>query len=117
MFLSFPGTRVYSPPEWLSEHCYHAVPATVWSLGILVYDMLQGDIPFEKDEEIVKADVTFQVPVSHGELTRGQPETGAHVCACAHSRRLRECILVHTQSGLELPSPVSMYEICVHVNI
>lgn len=41
------NTMVYNPPEFISNNVYLDEPATVWSLGILLYVILYGDVPLE----------------------------------------------------------------------
>merc|ERR1711874_712520 len=70
VFKEFRGTRVYSPPEWILDGEYQADKLTVWSLGILLYDMLCGDIPYTTDQEICSGKLMWPAQVSLSQSAR-----------------------------------------------
>jgi proto-oncogene serine/threonine-protein kinase Pim-2 len=55
----YQGTHVYAPPEWISRRRFRAEGLTVWSLGILLYGMICGDIPYETDEQILSRSLVW----------------------------------------------------------
>ncbi|XP_017579961.2 serine/threonine-protein kinase pim-1-like [Pygocentrus nattereri] len=46
----FEGTTEYFPPEFFLKGRYHAGPATVWSLCVLMFRMVCGYLPFAEDD-------------------------------------------------------------------
>ena len=60
----FEGTRAFATPEWLKTGFYYAESSTVWQLGSLLCNMLNGDIPFQNDRDILAAHVVWRRSVS-----------------------------------------------------
>ncbi|NXY20052.1 PIM1 kinase, partial [Atrichornis clamosus] len=58
------GTLAYSPPEWTYLKRYHGEAATVWSLGIVFYQMVCRKHPFKKDGKIIWGRLVFPPRVS-----------------------------------------------------
>merc|ERR1712223_1333908 len=59
-FIDYHGTRIYAPPEYFTKRCYKADGLNVWSLGILLYNMTTGDVPFKSDRQTKKAEIKFK---------------------------------------------------------
>ena len=47
------GTPPYMPPESFSEEGYSGFMSDIWSLGVLLYVMVCGKMPFSSDKIIV----------------------------------------------------------------
>nr|CAD2185511.1 unnamed protein product [Meloidogyne enterolobii] len=67
-YQDFQSTRLYCPPEWFLHSLYLGQEATVWSLGVLLYNMLNGRLPFLNERDICTSHLLgplpFYVPVS-----------------------------------------------------
>ncbi|XP_053370302.1 serine/threonine-protein kinase pim-2-like [Clarias gariepinus] len=59
LYTDFAGNPVFPPPEWVQDSKYFGFPAIIWGLGILLYELVCGELPFANEEKIVKGHLSF----------------------------------------------------------
>ena len=69
-FSLYIGTLLYCPPEFFKHKSYKLVPSTVWTMGLVMYIMLQGRNPFNSEAEIVEGKIIVEKPISKGEYQK-----------------------------------------------
>ncbi|XP_056108716.1 serine/threonine-protein kinase pim-1 [Rhinichthys klamathensis goyatoka] len=92
----FCGTEDYCPPEFRTEGRYHGNPATVWSLGVLLFRMVCGHFPEPIELLAIYTGIWNQSGLSH---------------ECCH---LIQCLLQQDPSrriGLEEILPHSWFQV------
>jgi serine/threonine protein kinase len=51
---SFRGTNPYKPPEFILNHSFYPRTSTVWTFGIMLYDLVCGEFPFPDENAILE---------------------------------------------------------------
>ncbi|RXN24392.1 serine threonine- kinase pim-1-like protein [Labeo rohita] len=56
-YIFFSGTANFCPPEYFTKGEYHGKQATVWSLGVLLFNMMTNRYPYSSDTKLMDAGV------------------------------------------------------------
>lgn len=69
LFLSFfsKALELTTLLSGLSTESFFGLPVTVWTLGVLLFELVCGELPFTSDEEIIAGHLIFLLDLSRGE--------------------------------------------------
>lgn len=56
-YTEFAGTPEFYPPEWFTHRRYYGRRVDAWSLGVLLYTMVEAEVPFQKEKDIVECNL------------------------------------------------------------
>ncbi|XP_046698226.1 shaggy-related protein kinase gamma-like isoform X2 [Silurus meridionalis] len=63
-YTDYAGANFLMPPEFLLHGKYMGIPATIWNLGIILYNLLTGDFPIKIDNDLYFGLLNLQPDVS-----------------------------------------------------
>ncbi|KAG9196561.1 hypothetical protein G6011_01682 [Alternaria panax] len=78
------GTICYSAPEMLKGEKYAGEKVDVWSLGIILYALLVGELPFDEDDEMVTKNKILKEEPNYPEHF---PQQAKELCSLLLSKR------------------------------
>ncbi|KAF5891078.1 serine/threonine-protein kinase pim-2-like isoform X2, partial [Clarias magur] len=59
LYTDVAGNPVFPPPEWVQDSKYFGFPAIIWGLGVLLYELVCGELPFANEEKIVRGHLSL----------------------------------------------------------
>ncbi len=68
--VSLTGAPLCTPPEVIGDTTFHANPAYVWAVGVLLFEILHGYLPFESQAKILRGYVQAKPTLSSGKHNR-----------------------------------------------
>ncbi|KAK7120054.1 hypothetical protein R3I94_020167 [Phoxinus phoxinus] len=60
----YQGRSSYTPPEVIGHNIFHAGPANVWALGLLLFEIMHGYLPFESFDAILRKCIDMDPAIS-----------------------------------------------------
>ncbi|CAJ0580852.1 unnamed protein product, partial [Mesorhabditis spiculigera] len=107
-YSDFQGTRLYCPPEWFLRSLYLGKEATVWSLGVLLYNMLNGRVPYRNEKDICTSHLLGALPFYSSVSTEARDLVLQCLSYEPYDRCSLEEILIHPWMTADCPDWVTL---------